>query len=551
MKEFFTKDNINTVYKFFRKSVYQQLKIDVENKLVRNIVDIMKQVYNDNKYSEVNYLDNPNDFLLLLNRLAIQTSVKDFINEFSEFRNNGDGSNGNNGNNGNSNVAFNGNVTKEDDMIIPPQFIDNIPDDVVQGKVDWNNAMDNKLNERKEFEIVKNPPPDFENMPPKFLTEEQQDMSTSLPPVTPIDPEESNKKLEELQKRYPSVSNSVKNSSPLRIETTPTSPSPTPEYHLLVQNEISDNNYPMENENLRFPSEISSGDFSIYEKSKNKKLNADIELQRILKEQANDITNLYSSNGNNSSKINVNGNLEYIVKKIYIDSTIHKGTLQIPKRAQIVSIELLKASIPKSEYLINEDSCQFTYTHNNFIEEITLEPGFYTLASLLKEMSDETIKFYISNRTNKIHVKLKDGKDSKESKHKKFELTFEDKLNEILGFKLKQYKSTKIIKAENPPNHDINNYVYMYIDIHSTDTDSSALDWCKEPVVKINLTDTKNGEICQYLPNKEYPDIITFDPPLIGYSDRLFNNIKFRKMNGEDYKFNNYNYSLEFKVTYL
>ena len=624
---FFSKDNINLVYKFFRNRVYEELEIDVEDKLAKNILEIMKDVYSENKDVKSKYTSRK--FLLLLNKISIQRCIESFVEDYRSYME----SETNRQNEIEGRLTMNnikrGNLLGGPEYEeVPPQMYTTIPDN--NERLDWNNAMRKMERERQELMPEVTEIPDFQNIKPDFITEAPSQPPKHLLTEQPRQQPQSLPLPQNTSVRYPSeIPNQVKKSSPLRIENpiekqeqkkqiivdngngnsngndNDDSNNDTNEADNSTEtflNNIMNNKYNIEglgsidldsnDGETSFSTNIGAIkkdhfnlDFSHSEKSleaiKNNVFNLDDKVMNrqsdsylaknqpvkglkrseaiksvkrsetirnpktVLKPQVQptpasvEKKNQEKSNGVLEKEKKEEKKEEKIVpqnthiKKIFINSIKELSIPQLPENSQILSIELIDALIPRSEYTIRQDCCRFSYQIDDNDEvDRELEEGFYTLEDLVNDIADENINALICNKTKRIKI------FAKQVPKNRISLTFKDEdLGKLLGYKKAEYNEKKVVKAESKPNFDINNYIYMYL-----------CDIQDEPFIKFYLGDTKDGENYHYTTDKE--DVKVFDPPLTSTDLSIFNNAKFEKINGASYNFNDSPYTLEFKVIY-
>lgn len=250
---FLSKDNIELVYRYVRKGIYQNTGFDIKTNYVKEIIEIMESVREATPKPSGVSISNEK-YLLHLNRLSVSKSIQLFISDLKRQRQQSQtqkkkkvrfqdqGTEGDEevwdqthtkvqvGENtlsilpslpGMENISVSNfeegpsNPTFNNSYLLPPRsdFSEDIRKfNVTSTKddpVDWTTVMSNMERLRTEFEQKRPQQPDFENMEPQFLNGMRENIaakdkdflkSISTQPNKPI-PKESKESISEPQRQ--------------------------------------------------------------------------------------------------------------------------------------------------------------------------------------------------------------------------------------------------------------------------------------------------------------------------------------------------------------
>ena len=254
-------------------------------------------------------------------------------------------------------------------------------------------------------------------------------------------------------------------------------------------------------------------------------------------------------------------------------------SILLPKTYKnVISIELLDACIPVSQYLIDihNNNLDISYSEYNSGEEqtIVVPPGNYkkgsdtvtnSLASKLKELLEEkfigsvwtltynevTLKMTISVNIGTFILKFNSGKncDTYRSNERGGSIIkYGTNLRSVLGYSLANFSSTSAPNASSTSTKQVDFEGSQYIIFHLNDYDRIVSDdtGVMNGFAKIALN-TKPTKFIE-APAMDKKIIKIFDEP-IGKLSRL--DVKFSTFGNKFYNFNNVDHSVTFRVTYL
>lgn len=228
----------------------------------------------------------------------------------------------------------------------------------------------------------------------------------------------------------------------------------------------------------------------------------------------------------------------------------------------ITSIELTRAQIPQSGYIINKNNniLHVVYDEECYAIEITV--GDYNITELCTEIETQLLNtlgviFTVTSVQSKITIKETIGNNFSlnfkgsvhlDNTHSGFKRLYPpNSIGKLLGFLPKNYSGNSEYTAENKYDLFYNRYLILYIEelerLRSKETsvmDSFAiLPLNDEPNSLINV------DACKYPTSKE---IKYFTPPL-GKLDKL--TIKFLTYDGYEYDFNGLEHYLDLRINML
>lgn len=249
-----------------------------------------------------------------------------------------------------------------------------------------------------------------------------------------------------------------------------------------------------------------------------------------------------------------------------------KYSLDIDPIINVLSIELISAEIPKTEYLVNSSNNKIYFQelisqqNNNTYNITTIPTGNYSLSTLKTaietNMNNSSITgavYFVDTITfapqNKITISSDMGGTTQifnlifyggtEEYNETFTSKYpENSIGPLIGFSIKNFTGSTSYTSDNQLNLYGENYLFLQINNFKTVENSSSN--VKNIFAKISL-DT-NDNVKYFKNNDEYRIIKKFKPVLLRL-DRL--NISFLKYNGDFYDFNGVDHSLLFKVETL
>ncbi len=250
---------------------------------------------------------------------------------------------------------------------------------------------------------------------------------------------------------------------------------------------------------------------------------------------------------------------------LYPDSSNYK--IDILNLFNIISLELISAEIPVSQYLVNNSNNKlyFQELNSHVIGNIFLianiPNGNYSLSELktiiettMNNTSETGALYTIDISTYSSQNKLKITSDMGGTTDL-FNLIFRDitkpdytnmdsSIGNLIGFSIKNFTGFTNYISNNQINLNKDTYLFLQVNNYKT-IDGIASD-VKTIFAKLSL-DEQNG-IKYYKNQDEYRIIKSFTPPLIRL-DEL--NISFKTFNNSLYDFGNLEHSLLFKVVSL
>lgn len=247
-------------------------------------------------------------------------------------------------------------------------------------------------------------------------------------------------------------------------------------------------------------------------------------------------------------------------------------SLNINPFLNIISIELISAEIPKSEYIINNSNNKIYFQElitqqlNNTFNIANVPYGTYSLSNLKNiietTMNNSSITNAIYNvdittfeAQNKINISsdmggstelfnliFYGGEDNYETSTIK--VYTENSIGPLLGFSISNFTGDSNYTSNQQIDLDGENYIFLQINNFKTIENSSTS--VKNIFAKISL-DT-NNDIKYFKNNDEYRVIKKFNPPLLRL-EKI--DISFLKYDGNFYNFNGKEHSLLFKIETL
>ena len=228
----------------------------------------------------------------------------------------------------------------------------------------------------------------------------------------------------------------------------------------------------------------------------------------------------------------------------------------------IVSIELVSANIPKTEYLINTSNNKIYFSENGGVElEATIPTGNYTPATLATAIkaameavgadtytvtADETLtnKYTITKSSGTLELFFTDGTEtyatSTRTKYKN------NSIGPVIGFSKTDLSGSATYTGQNQFNLAGNSYILLHIHnldnlygVHNNSVSKSF--------AKITL-DAQQSEYKFFKSQQDYIIRKEFSPPLAKLAQL---DIEFRNYNGSFYDFGGLEHCLYFKITTL
>ncbi len=247
-------------------------------------------------------------------------------------------------------------------------------------------------------------------------------------------------------------------------------------------------------------------------------------------------------------------------------------SLNINPFTNIISIELISAEIPKSEYIINNSNNKIYFQEliaqqlNNTFNIANIPYGSYSLSNLKNIIETTMNNSSITNAIYNIDINTLEAQNKiiissdMGGSTELFNLIFyggednyetttikvypENSIGPLLGFSIFNFTGNSNYTSDQQIDLDGENYIFLQINNFKTIENSSTS--VKNIFAKISL-DT-NNDIKYFKNNDEYRVIKNFNPPLIRL-EKI--DISFLKYDGNFYDFNGKEHSLLLKLETL